>query len=44
MAPVKETLIHYITIRHTVCPGSSDTPEKNIKYICIRNRAVYTIF
>ena len=20
----------------TVCPGSSDPPEKNIKYICIR--------
>ena len=21
---------------HTVCPGSSDPPEKNINYICIR--------
>ena len=21
---------------YTVCPGSSDPPEKNIKYICIR--------
>ena len=28
----------------TVCPGSSDPPEKNIKYIFASENEVYTIF
>ena len=33
---ISGTCIRWYISEHTVCPGSSDPPEKKIIYICIR--------